>query len=114
MSAYMNRTAENPITVNPEDPNDLRYVFVGEGLDFQGSYLFRNNFELIGRYSNQWIDDKIKMYEPNTQQFSLGLTKYIWEHAFKLQAEATYEIQDFYLGKTENNWYLRFQIEIGI
>lgn len=114
MSAYMNRTAENPITVNPEDPNDLRYVFVGEGLDFQGSYLFRNNFELIGRYSNQWIDDKIRMYEPNTQQFSLGLTKYIWEHAFKLQAEATYEIQDFYLGKTENNWYLRFQIEIGI
>lgn len=114
MSAYMNRTAENPITVNPEDPSELRYVFVGEGLDFQGSYLFRNNFELIGRYSNQWIDDKIRMYEPNTQQLSLGLTKYIWEHAFKLQAEATYEIQDFYLGETENNWYLRFQIEIGI
>ncbi len=113
-SAYMNRTADNPITVNPEDGNDIRYVYVGEGFDAQGSYLFRNNFELIGRYSNQWVDDKIERFEPNTQQFSFGLTKYIWEHAFKLQAEATYEIQDFYLGQQNKNWYVRFQVEIGI
>lgn len=114
MSAYMNRTSKNPLTVNPEDNTDVRYVFVGEGIDFQGSYLFRNNYELIGRYSNQWVDDKIEMFEPNTQQFSLGLTKYIWEHAFKLQAEATYEMQEFYTGTKEKNWYVRFQIEIGI
>lgn len=113
-SAYMNRTAKNPITVNPEDFNDVRYVFVGEGLDFQGSYLFRNNYELIGRYSNQWVNDKIRPYEPNTQQFSIGLTKYIWEHAFKLQAEGTYEIQDFMLDQNKKNWYVRFQVEIGI
>lgn len=114
MSAYMNRSAKNPITVNPEDPNDVRYVFVGQGVDLQGSYLFRNNFEVIGRYSNQWVDNEIRSFEPNTQQFSLGLTKYIWEHAFKLQAEATYEIKDYFLDKNTNNWYIRFQVEIGI
>lgn len=114
MSAYMNRSTKDPITVNPSDANDIRYAFVGEGIDVQGSYLFRNNYEIIGRYSNQWVDDKIRPYEPNTQQFSLGLTKYIWEHAFKLQAEATYEKQDFYQAANKNNWYIRFQVEIGI
>lgn len=114
MSAYMNRTAKNPITVNPQDTNDVRYVFVGEGLDFQASYLFKNNFELIGRYSNQWVDNDIHIYEPNTRQFSLGINKYIWEHAFKIQAEATYEIKDYYISEKRNNWYVRFQIEIGI
>lgn len=114
MSSYMNRTAKNPITVNPEDENDVRYVFVGQGVDIQGSYLFRNNYEIIGRYSNQWVDKEIRAFEPNTQQFSLGLTKYIWEHAFKLQAEATYEMKDYFLDKNTNNWYIRFQVEIGI
>src|SRR5690606_7390762 len=114
MTAYMNRTTKNPITINPEDLNDIRYAFVGEGLDFQTSYLFRNNYEIIGRYSNQWVHDKIRPYEPNTQQFSLGVTKYIWEHAFKLQAEGTYEIQDFMLDQNKKNWYVRFQVEIGI
>lgn len=114
MSAYMSRSAKDPVTINPEDLNDVRYVFVGKGVDFQGSYLFRNNFEVIGRYSNQWVDDEIKLFEPNTQQFSLGLTKYIWEHAFKLQAEATYETRDYFLDEDTNNWYVRFQVEIGI
>lgn len=114
MSAYMNRFAKNPITINPEDPNDIRYVFVGQGVDLQGSYLFRNNYEIIGRYSNQWVDNEIRAFEPNTQQFSLGLTKYIWEHAFKLQAEATYEMRDYFLDRDTNNWYIRFQVEIGI
>lgn len=114
MSAFMSRSAKNPVTVNPEDANDVRYVFVGKGVDFQGSYLFRNNYEVIGRYSNQWVEEEIRAFEPNTQQFSLGLTKYIWEHAFKLQAEATYEIRDYFLDEDTNNWYIRFQVEIGI
>lgn len=114
MSAYMNRTSKNPITVNPVDPNDFRYVYVGEGFDFQTSYLFKNNYELIGRYSTQKVHNKIRAFEPNTQQFSLGVTKYIWEHAFKLQAEASYEILDYYKAENQKNWYVRFQIEIGI
>ncbi len=114
MSSYMTRMANNPLTLNPEEASDVRYVFVGKGIDFQGSYLFRNNYELIGRYSNQWVDDEIRMFEPHTQQFSLGLNKYIWEHAFKLQAEATYETRDYFLESDTNNWYIRFQVEIGI
>jgi len=60
------------------------------------------------------LDKDIFEFTPNTNQFTLGLTKYIWEHAFKLQAEFTYEQQKFYNLEKKNNWYARFQIEIGI
>ena len=69
---------------------------------------------MIGRYSTQKVDKDIFEFTPNTNQYTLGLTKYIWEHAFKLQAEFTYEQQKFYNLEKKNNWYARLQIEIGI
>ena len=115
MMAYMSRTtSENAITVNPEDAVDIRYVFAGEGFDYQLSYVFKNNYEIIGRYSIQHVDDDIRLLAPNTKEFTLGLTKYIWEHTFKLQAELTYDQLEFADGSGRDNWYFRLQCEIGI
>ena len=114
MYAYMNRRADEIISINPEDITDLRYVYAGYGNDFQASYTFPKNYEIIGRYSTQKVDDTIFQYAPNRNQWSIGLTKYIWEHAFKLQAEVTYEKQKFYDATQKDNWYARLQVEIGI
>ncbi|PKW21049.1 porin [Flavobacterium lindanitolerans] len=114
MSSYMSRTANNPVTVNPEDVQDIKYVFVGSGMDYQLSYLFPTNYEIIGRFSTQKVHDDIRQYAPNAKQYSIGLTKYIWEHAFKLQGELTLDDLNYFDGRTKQNWYLRFQIEIGI
>lgn len=114
MSAYMSRSADNPITVNPSDPVDIRYVYVGSGVDIQGSYLFENNLEALFRYSTQTVGSHIFPYVPHTQQYAVGLTKYIWEHAFKLQSELCYQLEDFHSGIQQKSWYLRFQIEMGI
>jgi len=114
MSSYMSRTANNPVTVNPEDIQDIKYVFVGSGMDYQLSYLFPTNYEIIGRFSAQKVHDDIRQYAPNAKQYSIGLTKYIWEHAFKLQGELTLDDLNYFDGSTKQNWYLRFQIEIGI
>ncbi|NMH26947.1 porin [Flavobacterium silvaticum] len=115
MAAYMSRsTTTNPITYNPEDPTQMRYAFTGHGYDFQGSYLFKSNYEIIGRYSIQKANDEISMIAPDAQQFSLGLTKYIWEHTFKLQGELTFDKLQYFDGSEKNNWYLRFQVEMGI
>lgn len=114
MSSYMSRTANNPVTVNPEDVQDIKYVFVGSGMDYQLSYLFPTNYEIIGRFSTQKVHDDIRQYAPNAKQYSIGLTKYIWEHAFKLQGELTLDDLNYFDGSTKQNWYLRFQIEIGI
>ena len=111
--SYMNRNADKIFSYNPEDITDFKYVYAGHGHDVQASYTFPKNYELIGRYSNQKVKKEIFNFAPNTNQYSLGLTKYIWEHAFKLQAELTYEDLKFH-DANKSNWYARFQIEIGI
>lgn len=114
MSAYMNRSTTDALTYNPQNLDDFRYVFVGEGLDLQASYVFRNYYEVVGRFSQQWMDKKIRMYEPNRQQFSLGVNKYIWKHQLKLQTEATYETLTPENSSTQNAWYVRFQLDFSI
>jgi len=115
ITAYMKRHTQYPLTFNPDNLFQSNYVLAGEGMDYQASYLMTNNLELIGRYSWQKMDERIFEYEPHRQQFTLGLTKYIWEHAFKLQLEGTYNIEEHYhIPQKKDNWYLRFQIEMGI
>lgn len=114
MSSYMNRTSKNPLTFNPEDPSDFNFVYVGEGFDYQLSYLFPTNYEVIGRFSTQKVNKDIHNFSPNTKQYSVGVTKYFWEHAFKLQSEFTIDEFSYVDGSSKKNWYIRFQVEIGI
>lgn len=114
MSAYMSRMANEPITVNPLDVNEKSIVYVGNGMDYQLSYLFPSNLELMGRYSFQNMHKDVETYFPNQKQYSLGVTKYIWEHAFKLQGELTFDEMSYFDGSSKNNWHIRFQVEIGI
>lgn len=114
MAAYMQRIANNPVTYNPDDLTEREYVFTGHGFDYQASYLFRSNYEVIGRFSTQDVHRDIQTFAPDAKQFSLGLTKYIWEHAFKAQMEVTLDDLDYFDGSSKQNWYVRFQIEMGI
>ncbi|MCC5942636.1 MAG: hypothetical protein JJU37_13935 [Balneolaceae bacterium] len=113
-TAYLTRSADEPITVNPSNEAEQRFIFAGRGADFQLSYLFPSNYELIGRYSTQTPSSSIKDLAPSIEQYSLGLTKYIWEHSLKLQAELTSTVEEWSIRDDRKNWYLRFQIEIGI
>ncbi|WP_417351086.1 porin [Flavobacterium alkalisoli] len=113
-TAYMQRTAKDPVTYNPDDITDFNYVFVGHGMDYQLSYLFPSNYELIGRYSNQKVHKDIEMYSPDSDQYSIGVTKYIWEHAFKAQMEVSMDDLHYYNGDSRQIWLVRFQVEIGI
>ncbi len=115
MSSYMSRTAkDDPFSFNPEDASDFNYVYAGSGFDYQLSYIFASNYELIGRYSLQHVSEEIQQFTPHLKQYSLGLTKYIWEHTFKLQTEITYDTASYYDNSKANDWYFRFQVEIGI
>lgn len=114
MTSYMKRGGKNPLTYGTEDPQDVKFVYVGQGMDYQGSYIFPSDYEIIGRYSWQKVDPDIRRYTPDNRQFTLGLTKYIWEHAFKIQAEATYTIESHFDRGRRDNWYFRLQTEIGI
>jgi hypothetical protein len=114
MSSYMSRTANDPVAFNPQNNTQFNYVPVGSGMDYQLSYVFPTNYEIIGRFSTQNMHNNIKAFIPDSKQFTLGVTKYLWEHAFKLQGEVTLSDLDYFDGSNKQNWYVRFQVEIGI
>jgi phosphate-selective porin OprO/OprP len=114
MASYNTRGTKNPMTINPSDIAKTATVFTGNGTDLQLSYCFPSKYELVGRYSTQNVASDSKMIYPDINQYSFGVTKYIWEHALKLQTEFTTEKQYFYDNTEKSNWYLRFEIEIGI
>lgn len=115
-TAYMTRSTDNPITVDPEIQigSNRRAVFAGEGYDVQLSHIFANDVELIGRYSHQSPDSEVRSFYPETDQYSFGVTKYIREHSLKLQSEITHSNGVFADGSEQIGRYFRFQIEIGI
>ncbi|MDO4229806.1 MAG: porin [Capnocytophaga sp.] len=117
MLAYMNRSANNPITTQYDattGETSTAFVRVGQGCDTQLSYVFPSNWELIGRFSHNKPHKNISTLLPRQNQFSLGVTKYIWEHAFKAQFEISKNNYKYFDGRKDNNWYVRFQVEIGI
>ncbi len=114
MTAYMQRIADDPVTVNPDDAADIRFVYAGHGFDYQLSYLFPTNYELIGRVSTQKVDRAIATFTPDANQYTIGVTKYVWEHAFKAQLELSYDELNYFDNSSKHNFYLRFQVEIGI
>src|SRR5690606_16484281 len=102
-TAYMQRYAKDPIAFSSINPTDFNYVIAGSGYDFQSSYMLGNNYELIGRYSSQKMQKEIAQYRPDAQQLTLGLTRYIWEHAFKIQGEATYNKLNYFNNTSKDN-----------
>lgn len=83
----------------------------GTGTDFviQDGYLFKNNFEIGGRFSSI-NPDNINLSSINEEnEYTLGLSRYIVGHNLKLQSDFSYD--DFELA--ENRYKFRFQIELA-
>jgi len=112
-SAYMSRDTQNALLIDPQGSQN-QFVVAGNGIDAQLSYIFLNNIELIGRFSKSNPKSEIASLLPKATEFTMGVTKYIWEHSFKMQAELTNSQLQFPSTETASNWYVRFQVEIGI
>ncbi|MCW2119194.1 OprO/OprP family phosphate-selective porin [Flavobacterium sp. 7A] len=112
--AYMSRTANNPITVDALDPTKSHAVFVGHGVDAQLSYVFPSEYQVIGRFSTQKVNDAIRTRTPNTDEYTLGVSKYIFGHKVKVQTEVSYDKIYAYGSSVSNNLFARFQVEIGL
>ncbi|MCW5911424.1 MAG: porin [Cyclobacteriaceae bacterium] len=111
---WLERTSPNPLTSN--DAGDIRYIYTGFGQNYQGSYYFKNSYEIVGRYSRVKPFEKIQLLDDKTEQFTLGVNKYIRGHRVKLQGDITYEKNQWLQGTnaSNENWQVRFQIEAGI
>lgn len=112
MTSYMMRETNNPFGVAPSGDNLT--IYKGSGYDIQASYFFPSNWEIISSFSHSTPHKEISTIFPNQKNLTIGLTKYIWEHAFKLQLEGSYGINKFEEGPQTNPAQIRLQVEMGI
>lgn len=122
-SEFMNRSAENPITINPDNSSQFRAIYTGYGLMSQMSYLFKNNVEIAGRYattkpSSELYDNQSvpTLLENQIENYELGVTKYFMGHRLKVQGGVMYtELTDIKLNsRADAYWSAVFQVELGI
>jgi len=89
MGEYSYRDAANPIAKNSDGTFTDQEVYTGQGINFQGGYVFKSNWEVAGRFTT--IMPKTNFSSNDTQnQFTLGGSKYIVGHKLKVQTDLTY------------------------
>ncbi len=120
---FMNRSTNNPITVNPNNITQISAVYAGQGFMSQMSYLFKNNFEIAGRYAATKPSSKIydnpeapSLNEKQIEIYEVGVTRYFNGHRLKVQGGLVYsELTDLRVDAYFLSfWSAVFQIELGI
>lgn len=110
------KRASDPLSVNPDDTSQVRFVYNGHGYFLQSSYLFMNLFEVVGRYEHITADQSIQDYaKEHSRYYTAGINRYVRGHRLKFQVDATYLTQQAFNSSTvSGSWQFRFQIELGI
>ena len=104
---YANKTSPDGAVILDGSGNFVNAFYTGSGISYQAGYLFRNNFEIAGRYTNV-IPEKVTRRNENTQ-YTLGVSKYIVGHSLKIQSDITL-IQEV----TRDDMIMaRFQVELA-
>lgn len=71
-----------------ENGDVVDVYYTGYGANIQTGYLFKNNVEISGRYS--FTKPNETAYNPEITDYTLGISKYIIGHNFKVQGDVTY------------------------
>ncbi|TJY34634.1 porin [Pontimicrobium aquaticum] len=107
MAEYADRDAKNPFAKNSNGTLTGDVVQVGKGLNVQSGILFKNDWELSGRYTNIELDKNITG-KNKEQQYTLGVSKYIVGHNLKVQTDISY--LDVDTSNSNVMWRLQFDI----
>ncbi len=78
---YANRKTMDGTPVN--ELNEVYYT--GSALNLQAGYLFRNNWEIAGRYT-QVNPERVTGYN-DVKQYTIGFSKYVVGHNLKIQGD---------------------------
>ena len=107
MAEYADRNADDPYAKNSDGSLTGDEVQVGKGLNLQTGYLFNNDLEISGRYTNIELD-KIVTGKDVENQYTLGVSKYIIGHKLKIQSDIS--ILDVANSNKEIMYRLQFDI----
>ena len=101
MAEYATRTSDKKDVVDHEGVKTGQQVQEGFGYNTTLGYLFKNNWEVAGRCTMVNVND----FEET--QYSLGLSKYLKSHRFKVQSDVSWMETSF----NNKNLLYRFQVE---
>ena len=94
MGEFAHRDAKNAQAMNgdgafaiDEDGNNI-IVREGIAVNTQLSYLFKNNYEITGRFTKTDYTSVTKKEEQ--EQYTLGLSRYVVGHKLKVQSDISY------------------------
>lgn len=89
MAEYAMRSSDvvNFQTVNPDLTLSKATVTNGSGMNLQVGYLFKNNWEVAGRFT-QIVPSKVG--SDQYEQYTFGVSKYIVGHKLKVQTDLSY------------------------
>ena len=108
MGEYALRTAAQDSALNVDGTQTGDVVAVGSGMNFQMGYLFKNNWEIAGRYTlTEW--DKLVTGKEAQTEYTLGISKYFKGHKLKVQSDITYSET---LGSLDNGLIYRLQFDL--
>lgn len=89
MAEYAVRTAEQDSAMNSDGTKTGDVVGVGQGMNFQMGYMFKNNWEVAARYTLTDWDTAVTGKEDQTQ-LTFGVGKFFVGHKLKVQSDVTY------------------------
>jgi len=93
MGEYAKRDADDPVAVEADGVTPTGdIVRTGSAFNGQASYLFKNNYELTGRYTTVEYGD-ITGRAP-LDQYTFGVSKYVVGHKLKVQSDISYTTRD--------------------
>lgn len=109
MAEYADRDSDEPFATNLDGTLTGDVVNIGEGYNIQAGYLFHNNYQILGRYTQIDLDDEVTQLVEN--QYTLTLSKYIVKHKLKIQTDLSYN--DLNSNFTDELMY-RLQFELHL
>lgn len=92
MAEYAHRDADEPVALNSDGTPTGAIVNVGDGINLQAGYLFKNNLQLLGRFTSISLDELITGIGIENQ-YTVGLSKYFVGHKLKVQTDLS--LNDF-------------------
>jgi phosphate-selective porin OprO and OprP len=93
MGEYAKRTADDEIATEADGTTPTGdVVLTGNALNLQAGYLFKNNYEIAARFTT--VDYENVTGALPTEQYTLGVNKFIVGHKLKVQSDISYTTVD--------------------
>ena len=93
MGEYAKRTADTVIATEADGVTPTGdVVLTGNALNLQAGYLFKNNYEIAGRFTT--LDYESITETLPSKQYTLGFNKFLVGHKLKVQSDISYTTLD--------------------